>query len=95
MSFSVTFKLPPDKMASGAFEAADIPNKDAAVTAGGELLTEALAFADGLAGYVAKDDEAVQVSISGHWNGDFEPKSGWASNMLTISVTQIYNPAKE
>jgi hypothetical protein len=92
MSFSVTFKLPPELLASEAFAAADIPNKDAAVTAGGELLKDALDLVDEVADAVAKSYETVQVSISGHWNGGFDAKPGWAANMLTISVTQIYNP---
>jgi hypothetical protein len=95
MSFSVTFKLPPGELASEAFEAADIPNKDSAITAGGELLKDAFDLVDEIADTVAKPDETVQVYLSGHWNGGFEPKPGWASNMLTISVGQIYNPAKE
>jgi hypothetical protein len=92
MSFSITFKASPDLSVTESFEAADIPNKEAAVETGGVLLQAALLLADDVAGEVAKADETVQVSISGHWNGDLGPKAGWASNALTISVTQIYNP---
>ena len=92
MSFSVTFKAPPDLSVTELFEAADIPNKQVAIEAAGELLDAALIAANQIAGEVAKEDETVQVSISGHWNGGLAPKAGWASNALTISVTQIYNP---
>jgi hypothetical protein len=93
MSFSVTFKVGPTESVKEAFEAADIPNKEAAVEAGGELLQSALHIANDLALEVSRpDEESAQVSISGHWNGGYDPKGGWAANMLTISVTQIYNP---
>jgi hypothetical protein len=95
MSFSVTFKVEPDESVEDAFEAADLVNKQVAIEAGGDLLTSALVLADDFVLEVAQDTESVQVSISGHWNGGVEPKPGWASNALTISVTQIYNPAKE
>ena len=91
MSFAVTFKAPPGLSITESFEAADIPNKQVAIETAGELLA-ALLVADDIAGEVAKADETVQVSISGHWNGGLAPKAGWASNALTISVTQIYNP---
>ena len=92
MSFAVTFKATPGLSITESFEAADIPNKQVAIEAAGELLDAALIAADEIAGEVAKADETVQVSISGHWNGGLAPKAGWASNALTISVTQIYNP---
>jgi hypothetical protein len=96
MSFSITFKVPAGMAAVGgveeAFQTADIPNKDFIVTAAGDILPVAFDLADNMAAEVADASEAVQVSISGHWNGSLAPKPGWASNALTISVTQIYNP---
>ena len=89
MSFAVTFKAPPDLSVTESFEAADIPNF--AIEPAGKLLYDALLMAGEIAGEVAKADETVQVSISGHWNGGLAPKAGWSSNTLTISVTQIYN----
>ena len=93
MSFSITFKADPDETVGEAFEKADIPNKEIARETGGALLMSALEYAaDSMVAEVAKPDESVQVSISGHWNGGLEPKPGWAANALTISVGQIYNP---
>jgi len=92
MSFAITFKAPPGLSVTEAFDAADITNKEVAFEAGGELLQAALIIADDAAAEVSEVNETVQVSISGHWNGGLEPKAGWASNALTISVTQIYNP---
>jgi hypothetical protein len=92
MSFAVAFKVQPDRSASEAWDALDIPHKQAAIEAGGELLKSAISTVSWMCANVAKPNETVQVSISGHWNGGFEPKPGWASNALTISVTQVYNP---
>ena len=92
MSFSITFKVPAGVAVEEAFQTADIPNKDFTVTAAGDILPVAFDLADNMAAEVADANEAVQVSIFGHWNGSLAPKPGWASNALTISVTQIYNP---
>ena len=92
MSFAFSFRALPDQTVEDSFAEADIPNKEAAIEAAGELLSAALETADELAGLVAKMNEPVQVSISGHYNGGLDPRAGWGSNMLTVSVTQIYNP---
>ena len=95
MTFAISFKLLPNTPSKETFDAADIPNKDAAIEAGGDLLNFAFDTADEMARKVAALEEAVQVSISGHWNDGVAPKAGWAANVLTVSVGQIYNPAQE
>ena len=96
MSFSIAFKVTPSRTVKDTFDTADdIVNKEFAVKSGGELLEAALEIANDMVVNVVAPDETAHVSISGHWNGGFEPNPGWAANALTISVGQIYNPAKE
>lgn len=42
---------------------------------------------------IAREGDTLAVSISGHANPSTEPAEGWASNTVSISLTQRYKPA--
>lgn len=46
-------------------------------------------------GVVGSTDKTFKVNLSGHGNPNHEPKTGWANDQMTISVTQVGSPPVE
>jgi hypothetical protein len=56
------------------------------------LIALAKKAAADVASAAARDGDTVTISISGHANPSKEPEPGWASNMMTVGVVQVYKP---
>lgn len=65
-----------------------VPNSEAARDLG--MIEIAKAAVSAAADTIARPGDGLSISLSGHANPSGEPKPGWASNSLTVSVTQIY-----
>ena len=39
---------------------------------------------------IARPEDRLSITVSGHANPSAEPNPGWASNMLSVSVNQVY-----
>jgi len=44
---------------------------------------------------VARPEDSVQITLSGHSNPDKAPRAGWADQMVTVSVRQVVGDAQE
>lgn len=94
MSFSIQ-TAPADPSAvreaiEAAFDAAPQAKETAA-----ELAAVIADYVELVAPTLARPGDQVIVSAYGHWNGSGEPVKGWASNALTIGVTQVYAKTDE
>lgn len=92
MSYSFSSGIEPikaDEVADLVLEhQTDEGNAQVAAAAGHMLaIKEALAI---LVPAILRDGDTVRVTVSGHANADNEPNPGWASNGITISITQVY-----
>lgn len=69
-----------------------VPNVEAARELG--MIEAAKAHVAAVVEKIARDGDTVTISLSGHANSSTDPQSGWASNMLNVSVTQVYATAE-
>src|SRR3954470_3837702 len=94
MSFSIEVKGTPGELAQAIDEAVsqEVANPDSNVRNAKELdLVESIkVHVTSIARRIATNDETVKVSISGHANPSTDKVEGWASNSLTIAITQVY-----
>jgi hypothetical protein len=60
-----------------------------------EQFREAVASTFGilLSGVLGSQKKSFRVNLTGHGNPDHEPAKGWASEFLTISITQVGEPS--
>jgi ribosomal protein L18 len=98
-SFQVTAKVGETDAAIDEAVAKDLANAETNKYVSNLVNAEAIGLialakktAAGVASAVARDGDTVTISISGHANPSKEPEPGWASNMLNVSVSQVYKP---
>lgn len=89
MSFSIVTSATSPMEVAQAVERAFETNP-AAKDHAGELAGLGAELAGKVAAVIARESDQVTVSISGHWNKGTEPQPGWASNTLSVAVTQVY-----
>lgn len=61
-----------------------------AIKVGGPQIEAAKQAALALLTVVARPDDKVVISLSGHYNKDLEPATGWASCAISVALTQVY-----
>jgi hypothetical protein len=77
----------PDAQPKGAI---DVPRPNLVEDVASEQLEQfnaAVEAAKKLAAVVGRPDDDVHVTLSGHANPDHGPRPGWASEIITVSVS--------
>lgn len=59
----------------------------------GAMIGQAARFAAEVVAEMAREGDTVSISVSGHGNPSKEPNPGWASNMISVHITQQYPKA--
>ena len=93
MSWSVTgIEAPADDHAIEAAIDTAIANAGSQVEGSDAQIAAARTAALALAAAVARPEDGVRISMSGHSNPDRAPRPGWADQMVSVTVSQV--PAK-
>lgn len=94
MSFSISGTiLPKQEVGDPHDEVVRIfnENPDAKEHCGPDLIEVIGQAVSALSTELADGDEAMSFSAHGHYNGSLATQPRWASNQVTIGLTQIYN----